>query len=192
VLGPKDALVTVIEFSDFQCPYCRKGAKTVKKLIEKYPKDVRLVFMHNPLRFHKQAFGAAVASQVVFALGGDEAFWKYHDLLFENRKNLEPSDLAGYAEKVGIDPKKYEKALEDNKYERIVKREMALARRLGGRGVPAFFINGRPLTGARPMSAFTKLVDEELTKAKELVKKQEIAKAELYDHIMKSAKKKVD
>jgi protein-disulfide isomerase len=192
ISGADDALVTIVEISDFQCPYCKRGAETVKKVLAKYPKSVRLVFMHNPLRFHKEAFGAAVASQAVFELGGNEAFWKYHDILFANPKRLSSDDLSSYAKRVGVEPEKLAEALKQNKHERTVKRQMALARRLGARGVPAFFINGRPLSGARPLSAFTKLVEEELEKAKELVKKEKVAKADVYSHIMKSAKKKVD
>jgi protein-disulfide isomerase len=191
ILGPKDALVTIVEISEFQCPFCKRGAKTVKKLLKKYPKQVRLVFMHNPLAMHKQAFDAALAAQTVFALGGSKAFWKFHDILFANQKALHRADLEKYAGQVGVDVKKFKKAMDAKKHARTVKRQMALARKLGGRGVPAFFINGRSLTGARPQSAFVKLIDEELAKAKKLVKTQKLKPGQVYAHIMKDAESAV-
>ena len=190
IYGAKDAPVTVVEISEFQCPYCNRGAKTIKDVIKKHPKDVRLVFMHNPLGFHKQALGAAEAAQAVFHLKGSEAFWKFHDLAFENQKEgLGREALEGYAKKVGVDMKKFKKALDEKKYRREVKRQMAKARKFGVTGVPGFFINGRFLGGAQPASKFEKLIKEELRKAKKLMARKKLKRGQVYEHIMKKAKR---
>lgn len=162
------------------------------KLLELYPKDVRLVFMHNPLPFHKKAMPAAEASQAVFALKGAEAFFKYHDTLFENQTALDRADLEGYAEKMGVDMKKFKEALDKHEHKTVIEQMQAVARRLGASGTPAYFVNGRFLSGAQPLSRFRTLVDEELAKAKKLLTDKKIARDQVYAHIMKTAKKKVD
>jgi len=188
-MGPDDALVTIVEISEFECPYCKRGAETVKKLVEKYPKDVRLVFMHNPLGFHKNAMGAAQAAQAVFHIKGKEAFWKFHDKAFESQKGgLAPGDLERYAREIGVDMKKFKKAMENKKYEREIKRQMAIAGKFGVTGVPGFFINGRFLGGAQPANKIEKLIKEELEKAKKLVQEKRVSRDKVYQHIMKKAK----
>ena len=187
VRGPKDALVTIVEFSDFQCPYCGRATKTVHELLHQYPKDVRLVFMHNPLGFHKHAEPAAQAAIEVFKEKGNDAFWKYHDLLFSNQRSLDTDSLVSFAKQVGADPKKVRAAITSHKYRKEIEEQTSLGRKVGVNGTPAFYINGRPLSGARPLGQFKKLVQEVLGQARKLVKEKKIPPAKVYDQIMKNA-----
>ena len=119
--------------------------------------------MHNPLGFHKRAMPAAKGSMAAHAQG---KFWEYHDLMFENQKQLEDANLKDYATKSGVDVAKWEACYKSNKYQSKILGEQKLAAKFGARGTPAFFVNGRFLSGAQPFPAFEKLIDEELKKAK--------------------------
>jgi len=174
VLGPRDALVTIMEISDFQCTYCKRAGSTIKKIIEKYPKEVRVVFKHNPLSFHKRAMPAANATMCANEQG---KFWPMHDVVFANNRALEDADLEGYAKKTGLDMARYKSCYTANKFKAQILKDQKTTISLGARGTPAFFINGRYLSGARPLPAFQKIIDEELKKAKE----SGIASAEYYD-----------
>ncbi len=169
--GPSDALVTIVEFSDFECPFCGRVEPTLTQVQNKYGKDVRVVWMNNPLPFHKNAKPAATAALEAQAQKGDKGFWAMHEKLFANQKALTEADLEKYAKEIGLDMKKFKAALESDKYADTIKKQQALATSLGARGTPAFFINGRNLRGAQPLPAFEALVDEELAKAKALVAK---------------------
>ena len=160
--GPADAKVTIVEFSDFQCPYCSKAIPIMKALRKKYPKDVRVAFMHMPLDFHEDANLAAQAS---LAAGEQGKFWEYHDLLFENQQALKPGDLNKYAEKLGLNMAKFKNALKTQKYKKHIEADMDEARDAGATGTPTFFVNGREVIGARPVEDFSKIIDEELAKA---------------------------
>lgn len=189
MMGAQDGLVTIVEISEFQCPYCKRGAETIKEVVEKYPKDVRLFFMHNPLGKRKGAMDAAQAAQAIFHIAGNETFWKFHDLVFENqRSGLAMAALEGFARKLSVDMKKFKKAMDSGKHEKEVLQQVALAGRLGITGVPAFFINGRFLGGAQPAANIEKLVEEELKKAKKLVDKKKVSREKVYEYIMKNAK----
>ncbi len=187
VRGPKDALVTIVEFSDFQCPFCGRATRTVHEVLREYPKDVRLVFMHNPLGFHKHAEPAAEAAIEVFKEKGAEAFWKYHDLLFSNQKSLDDDSLVNFAKQVGADPKKVRSAITSHAHRKEIDAQTAQGAKFGVRGTPAFFINGRPLSGAQPIGKFKVLIEEELTKARKLVQDKKIPANKVYDEIMKQA-----
>jgi protein-disulfide isomerase len=161
--GPADAKVTIVEFSDFQCPYCSKAIPTMKALRKKYPKDVRVAFMHLPLDFHEDANLAAQAS---LAAGDQGKFWEYHDMLFANATALKPADLDSYAEKLGLNMGKFKRALSSKKFEKHIQADMEVARDAGASGTPTFYVNGRQVVGALPLDEFAKMVDEELAKAK--------------------------
>jgi protein-disulfide isomerase len=178
--GPNDALITIVEFSDFQCPFCNRVNPTVAKIEETYGKDVRLIFKHNALPFHKDAQLAAEAS---LAARDQGKFWEYHDKLFENQKALKREDLEKYAQELKLDMKKFKAALDDNRYKAETDEDQKLARSLGASGTPSFFINGRNLRGAQPFEAFKKVIDEEMAKAKDMVAKG-TPKAELYAKII--------
>ena len=169
--GPDDALVTIVEFSDFECPFCGRVEPTMKEVENKYGKDVRVVWMNNPLPFHKNAKPAATAGLEAHAQKGDKAFWAMHEKMFANQKALTAENLEAWGKELGLNGSKLKKALAEDKYAKTIQQQQTLANTLGARGTPAFFINGRNLRGAQPLAAFTALIDEELAKAKELVKK---------------------
>ena len=181
--GPDDALVTIVEISDFECPFCSRVNPTIKSVVDKYGKDVRVVWMNNPLPFHKNAKPAANAALEAHAQKGDKGFWAMHDKMFANQKALTTDNLEAWAKELGLNAAKFKKALADDKYGKRIQEQQALASSLGARGTPAFFINGRNLRGAQPLPAFTAVIDEELAKAKALVAKG-TAKAKVYETII--------
>ena len=181
--GPDDALVTIVEISDFECPFCGRVEPTLKSVEDKYGKDVRVVWMNNPLPFHKNAKPAANAALEAHAQKGDKGFWAMHDKMFANQKALTTDNLEAWAKELGLNAAKFKKALADDKYGKRIQEQQALASSLGARGTPAFFINGRNLRGAQPLPAFTAVIDEELAKAKALVAKG-TAKAKVYETII--------
>jgi protein-disulfide isomerase len=166
--GPADALVTIVEFSEFQCPFCTRVLPTLNKIHKKYGSDVRVIFKHNPLPFHKDA---PLASQAGIAAGKQGKFWPMHDIMFKNQRKLKPTDIDGYASKLGLDMNKFKADLNSPAVKAQVKADQAVARQFGARGTPNFFINGRKLVGAQPLASFTRVIDEELKKAKALMAK---------------------
>jgi len=164
--GPSDALVTIVEFSDFQCPFCGRVEATVKQISDTYGKDVRVVFKQNPLPFHQNAGPAAEASLEARDQG---KFWEMHEKLFSNQQALEKDKLEGYAKEVGLNVSKFKTAIETDKHKAEIEADQKLARDLGASGTPSFFINGRSLRGAQPFDAFKAVIDEELAKAKQMV-----------------------
>jgi protein-disulfide isomerase len=166
--GPSDALVTIVEFSEFQCPFCSRVLPTLKQIQETYKDDVRIVFKHNPLPFHKDA---PLAAQAALAAGEQGKFWEMHDLLFTSTKNLQEANINEYATKIGLDMAKFGAALKSDKTKKLVADDQALARKVGARGTPHFFINGKRLSGAQPFANFKKEIDAQLAEAKALVAK---------------------
>ena len=166
--GPKQALVTILEFSEFQCPFCTRVNPTIKRIFSEYAGKVRLCFKHNPLFFHKDAKPAAEAA---LAAGAQGKFWQMHDKLFANQRQLKRADLEKYAQELGLDMAKFKKALDTNVYANVIKADQAQAMRFGARGTPSFFINGRRLIGAQPFFQFKKIIDQELARANSQVKK---------------------
>lgn len=137
--GPANAKVTVVEFSDFQCPYCTRAAAVTKEVKEKYGDKVRFVFRQFPLSFHKEAHLAAQAS---LAAGAQGKFWEYHDILFENQKALERASLEKYAEQLGLDMAAFKKALDEGTYKDEVDADIELGNKIAVSGTPTMFING--------------------------------------------------
>jgi protein-disulfide isomerase len=164
--GGADALVTIIEFSDFQCPFCSRVNPTLKSIKEKYGNKVRVAFKHNPLSFHKDA---PLASQYALAAGEQGKFWEFHDKLFENQRKLKEADLDGYGKELGLDVAKLKKDANSDKIKAAMKADMDLGKKVGARGTPNFFINGKQLSGAQPLDRFTAVIDAEL-KAAESIK----------------------
>ncbi|MFP2962920.1 DsbA family protein [Myxococcus sp. 1LA] len=167
VHGSADALVTVVEFSDYECPFCSRANVTIEKLQEKYGKDLRVVMKQNPLSFHPRAKPAAIAAM---AAGEQGKYWEYHAKLFANQKKLDDASLEQYAKDLGLNLDKWKAELANPKFQDIITRDQALASQLGASGTPAFFINGRFLSGAQPIANFEALIDEEKSKAEALVK----------------------
>ncbi|MCS6856544.1 MAG: thioredoxin domain-containing protein [Sandaracinaceae bacterium] len=183
-LGPSDALVTMVIFSDFECPFCARVEGTIKQLREQYGNDLRVVWKNNPLPFHQNAMPAAEAAMEVYAQRGNEAFWKYHDLLFENQRELSRETLERLAQQIpGINMNRFRQALDDHRHRSSIEADQQLARQLGATGTPSFFINGRNLRGAQPIENFKQLIDEVLEQAKERVRNG-TPKARLYEEII--------
>jgi protein-disulfide isomerase len=158
--GPENAKVTIVEFSDFECPFCGKAHDTVEEVMKAYAGKVRLVFRQFPLDFHKNAQKAAEASLCAHEQG---KFWEYHDLLFKNREKLAVEDLKAHATETGLDAAKFNECLDSGKQAKQVADDMAEAKKVGVSGTPAFFINGVMLSGALPFEEFKKVIDAELT-----------------------------
>ncbi len=167
--GRADAPVTIVEISDFQCPFCARVTPTLKQIEETYKDQVRFVFKHNPLPFHNRARPAAEAGATVFALGGSQAFYKFHDLAFANQQNLTDENFEQWAAQAGVDKAKFKEAYSSKKYASKVDEDMALAQKVGANGTPAFRINGVTVSGAQPLDKFKEVIDAQLAEAKKLV-----------------------
>ncbi len=187
IKGPKDALVTMIIFSEFQCPFCKRVDDTLKQVLQAYPNDVRIVWKDNTLPFHPRAKPAATLARHAYKVKGEKGFWEAHDALFASQPKLEDDDLKNIADKVGVRWDDVKAAIDSNKYADKLDASMELANDVQARGTPHFFINGVRLSGAQPLDAFKKAIDEQLTKAKALVAKG-TPKAKIYDELMKDAK----
>ena len=167
--GPDDALVTVVMFSDFQCPFCARVEPTIAQLEERYGRDLRVVWKNNPLSFHQNALPAAEAAMEAQAQRGDAGFWEMHGRLLENRESLSPADLERYARQSSLDVGRYQRAMDTHVHQAGIEEDQRLATQLGATGTPSFFINGRNLRGAQPVTAFQAVIDEEMIRARLLV-----------------------
>ncbi len=167
--GPATALVTIVESSDFECPFCKRVGPTLKQLDEAFPGKLRWSFKHNPLPFHQRALPAALAVEAAREQKGDAGFWAMHDRLFESAPALDQAALEKAATAVGLDLPRFRAALEGKAAEPRIRRDQAAVTALGASGTPAFFINGRKLSGAQPFESFRAVVAEELQKAEALV-----------------------
>jgi protein-disulfide isomerase len=157
--GPGDAKVTIVEFSDFQCPFCGRAHDTVEEVMKTYAGKVRLVFRNFPLDFHPYAAKAAEAAMCANEQG---KFWEYHDVLFANQQKLDVPQLKEHASAVGLDEAKFVACLESGKEASSVKEDQAAGSKVGVSGTPAFFINGVMLSGAQPLDEFKRVIDQEL------------------------------
>ena len=184
VIGAANAKVTIIEVSDYQCPYCAKANRTMHEILSLYPDTVRIAMKQNPLSFHDNARRAAKAA---LAAGEQGKYWEMHDKLFEatfSRQELSDEKIESIASELGLDMAAFKASASSDKYDKRIDEEQALAVSLGARGTPAFFINGRKLNGARPTEQFQKVIDEELAHADELLGRG-VAIDSLYDEIIK-------
>jgi len=158
--GRVDAPVTIVEFSDFQCPFCLQLMPTLKRIRETYGDRVRLVWKDFPLtNIHPQAFQAAEAGNCAREQG---KFWEYHDRLFANQQALMPEQLKQHAADAGLDAAQFNQCLDTEKYGGRVQEHVGVGAELGVNSTPAVFINGRQVTGAQPYETFTAVIDEEL------------------------------
>ena len=182
-LGPKAAKVTIAEISDFQCPFCKRATPTVKEVEAKYPKDVAVVFVNQPLPFHEHAMEAALAFQAANRQG---KAWELHDKMFENNTELGRANIEKWAGEIGLNVARFKKDWDDPKLKDEVAADQKLANSVGANGTPTFFINGRELVGAVPFSDFQKIIDEEIPKADALIKKGTPLK-DVYGKLMEQA-----
>lgn len=158
--GTSDAKVTVVEFSDFHCPFCRRVQPTLTQLLSKYPNDVKLVYKHMPLdQLHPQARRAAEASWCAQQQG---KFWEYHDLLYSGGPDGSDPTLSALAGRAGLDQSAYQQCMGSGKAAAVVQQHVEEGAKFGVSGTPGFFVNGRFLNGAVPLEAFVQVVEEEL------------------------------
>lgn len=153
VLGDENAPVTIIEFSDFQCPYCKKGYETMELVKKDYIDSgkVKLVFRDFPLSFHPEAESAALAAECAYEQG---KFWEYHSLLFENQAELSKENYKNWAQDLGLDTVKFNDCFDSKKYLDEVQADLADGQKYGVSGTPAFFVNGKLISGAQPYEVF--------------------------------------
>ena len=160
--GKADAPVTVVEFSDFQCPFCLRVMPTLKELRSKYGDKMRLVWKDFPLtQIHPQAFVAAQAGNCAREQG---KFWEFHDKMFGNQSALQPENLKKYAADLGLDTAKFNQCLDSAKYEARVQGALAVGGQLGISSTPTVFVNGRLINGAQPIEVFQSVIDDELAR----------------------------
>ncbi len=186
--GQADALVTIVEFSDFQCPFCNRVNPTMKQIKEQYPNDVRIVFRQMPLHIHPQAKPAAKASLAADRQG---KFWEMHDKLFANQKGLNDQAFFTWAGEIGLDVEKFKKDYADPALDKIIAEDMKIAGQFGTRGTPSFYVNGRHISGARPFEQFDALIKEEKAKAEKFMAEKGVAKDKLYDEMIKGFEKEL-
>jgi protein-disulfide isomerase len=160
--GPADAPVTLVEFADYQCPFCTRAQETVKRVRETYGDTVRLVVKQLPLPMHPQARGAAEAALCAQQQG---EFWKMHEWLFANRDKLAPEQLKAQAKALGLDAEKFGTCLDSHQEASRVDADLAEASAVGANATPTFFVNGRLVRGAQPFDAVAEIINEELARA---------------------------
>ncbi len=160
ILGPSNAKITLIEYSDFQCPYCIRHYATIKQVMDAYKDKIRLVYRHYPLtEIHPNAQKAAEASECAADLGGNDAFWKIYDKIFTADDISVPS-LKSIAKGLGLNEAKFNDCLDSGKMAAKVKAEADAGAQSGVQGTPANFINGQEVPGgAQPFSKFQQIID---------------------------------
>ena len=157
--GGDNAHVTIVEYSDFQCPYCRQEESRLRTVLKKYGDQVRLVYMDFPLPFHQQAMEAALAARCADEQG---QFWAYHDALFADSPGLSTVALKTTAAQLGLDPLTFDRCLDERKYEDAVVADRTQGERAGVRGTPYFIVGSHGMNGAQPASSFESAIDEQL------------------------------
>ena len=157
--GPVDAPIVMIEYTDFQCPYCTRVQPTLDAIMKRYDGQIRHVFKHLPLPMHTEAQLAGAASLCAQDQG---KFWEYHDWLFANQRTLSRDSMVAQAGELGMDTEVFTSCIDGGQYLAVVRSDMAEANSFGITGTPGFLINGRVLTGAQPMENFEAIIDDEL------------------------------
>jgi len=182
-VGPDDALVTVVVWGDFQCPFCARQVPVLAHLRDKYKGDIRIIYRHLAMSFHRNA---ALAAEAAVAAADQGKFWPFHDQVFASFGHLERADLERFAEAVGLDLARFRAALDERRYHDAITAEAAAAEAIGVDGTPTVFINGAPVSGLRDADTMDRLVDAHLTRTRELVAAG-VARADLYALLMSGA-----
>jgi protein-disulfide isomerase len=167
-LGPRNAKVTIVEWSDFQCPFCGKALPTLQEIERTYKNDVRVVWRNQPLSFHPNALPAAKAAMAAAKQG---KFWQMHDLMFTNQQELSDAKYAEWAKKIGLNLARWKKDKESPQIAAAIDKDARYGLEVGADGTPTFFINGRLVAGALPFEAFKPAIDEQIAKAKAALKR---------------------
>jgi protein-disulfide isomerase len=174
--GPDQALVTIVEFSDFLCGFCGRAQPVLRELEQQYGPDLRLAYRHMPLGNRPES---RLIAEAALAAGEQGRFWDMHDRLFASEAELDRPRLEGIARELGLDMKRFRAALDGHRFALEVSADAAVAARLGVRGTPTFFINGTPLVGARSADEFRAVIDGKLAEARALLKKG-VPRADIY------------
>src|SRR5918996_2258609 len=160
--GPAKAPVTIVEFSDFYCPFCRRVLPTLAQLESQYGEKIKLVFRDFPIdSLHP---GASKAHEAARCANEQGKFWPYHDKLFSSPPKSGPEIFKGFAKELGLDATAFESCFDSGKYQATVKKDVEEGNRVGVTGTPAFFINGRMISGAQPLESFVRVIDDELAR----------------------------
>lgn len=164
IRGKKDALITIIEYSDYECPFCQRVHPTIQQVVDEYGDDVNWVYRHYPLSFHPNAQITAEASECVAELGDDEAFWAFTDIVME--KGALKDSLLSYATEAGVDGTEFQKCLDSGKYTEFVNGQLAEGSAAGVQGTPGNIVYNNKtkeslqVSGAQPVSAFKSAIDQ--------------------------------
>jgi protein-disulfide isomerase len=175
--GAKNAKVTIVEFSDFQCPFCLRAEPTIRKILDTYKGDVKLVWRNEPLPFHPNAMPAAKAAMAAHKQG---KFWQMHKLLFEHQQELSEPKYEEWANQAGLDVARWKRDKDSPEIQAAIAADARYGNQVGADGTPAFFINGRLVSGALPFETFKPIIDEEIAKANAALKKG-VKPEKLYD-----------
>jgi protein-disulfide isomerase len=159
VKGPEDARITLVEFSDFECPYCAAAVKQVDMVMAAYPKDVKLIYKQFPLSMHPHAELSAEASLAAREQG---KFWEMYELLFKNSRQLSKSSILAMAKELGLDVEKFQAALDSGKFKKDVQKDIADGEASNVYGTPAFYINGKQYNGEVSLAALKPIFAQEL------------------------------
>jgi protein-disulfide isomerase len=187
VRGAPTALVTIVEFADFECPYCVRAEDPIRRTLARYGDKVRLVWKNLPLVFHKRAEPAAELAAEALAQKGEAGFWKTHDLLLDQKGQLEDADLAAVAAAAGLDVPRATRSIAEHRHLLAIEEEADQAEDAEASGTPTFFVNGRKLVGAQPFEVLQTLVDEQIGLA-EAALARGVAPAALYESLQANAK----
>jgi protein-disulfide isomerase len=161
VKGNAAAEITIVEFSDFECPFCKRVLPAVEEVMKAYEGKVKLAFRHNPLPFHPKAMPAAKAA---IAAQNQGKFWEMHDKLFNGQQELSPENFKKWAKELKLDLKKFEKDMKDPAVQKRIEDDAAFARSNGAGGTPSFYVNGVILVGAQPFEKFKEVIDALIAK----------------------------
>ncbi|WP_394825262.1 DsbA family protein [Pendulispora albinea] len=187
VSGSNQALVTIVEFSDFQCPFCKRGEAILDKVRETYGDKVRVVWKNQPIPTHPRAEPAAQLAFEARAQKGDKGFWDAHHKLFDSAPKLEEADFDRIAKELGLAPEKVKSAIKDHRYKNAIEADQDMADDFQATSTPQFFINGRKIVGAEPYEKFAAIIDDEITKAKGLLAKG-TKQTDLYEALTQNGK----
>lgn len=186
VRGNANAKVTIVEFSDYECPFCSRVEPTLAQILKTYPNDVRIAFVNNPLGFHKNAMPAAKAAVAAFRQG---KFWEMHDVLFGNQKGLGDALYTAKATELGLDMARFAADMNSAETQSYIDKGMKDAGAAGISGTPSFLINGKLVVGALPFDNFKKEIDAELARANKVAAEKNLSGEELYKELVKTAPK---
>jgi protein-disulfide isomerase len=159
--GAANAKITIVEFSDFQCPFCARAQPVIERVLKEYPDKVRLVYRDFPLSFHSNAARAAEAAHCA---NEQQQFWPLHDWIFRHQNELGEQELSNAARELGLDQKKFDACMVSHKYQRAVADNQAAGEKAGVTGTPAFFVDGELLSGAQPFEKFQEVIDRHLAR----------------------------